>query len=235
MLSDRAEIAGLHAPTVRSCPILIKYFGCGCAESRLARAAAWKVDMRSIGILTVLLISALTPLAANPILLGDISYQPDAPLAGLTSIFLDNFTDLADLGCSTTFPACGGISISGLLSVTYEDSKGNTHNSSISVSSTGPGSTSIYEFNPAQIMFESAILTGTISPATFRLDTGKTFISTGTFVSETLTPDIGFANISVSGSAPVQEAAAVPEPDTYSLIVAGLLALGACMACRRSE
>ena len=191
--------------------------------------------MRSIGILPVLLISALTPLTANPILLGDISYQPDAPIAGLTSIFLDNFTDLADLGCSTTFPACGGINISGSLSVTYQDSKGNTHNSSIAVSSTGPGSTPIYQFNPAQIMFESAILTGTISPATFRLDNGNTFISTGTFVSETLTPDIGFANISVSGSAPVQEAAAVPEPASEILVLGGFLALGASVARWRSE
>ena len=190
--------------------------------------------MYNTGILSLLLISAVTPLMADAILLGDISYQPNAPLAGLTSIFLDNFTDLADLGCSTTFPACGGISISGLLSVTYQDSKGNTHNSSISVSSTGPGSTPIYEFNPAQIMFESAILPAPSRRQHSHWTTAILFISTGTFVSDTLTPDIGFANISVSGSH-VHEAAAVPEPASYSLVLAGLLALGMLMACRRSE
>ena len=187
------------------------------------------MDVRCIGVLFLWVLSAVSPLTADTILLGDISYQPDTPITGLTSIFLDNFTDLADLGCSTTFPACGGINISGLLSFVYLDAGGKTQNGSVAVPSTGPGSTPIYEFNPTQITFESAILTGTISPTTFPLGDGNTFISTGSFISNTLTPDIGFANISVSG----QEVGAVPEPAGYNLVLACLLACGVFAVRRR--
>lgn len=181
-----------------------------------------------------LLISSLNRLAADPVLLGDISYQPDTPVIGLTSIFLDNFSDVADLGCSATFPACGGVDISGVLTVIYEDAQGNVQDASISVSSTGPGSTPIYEFNPAQITFESAVLTGVITPVSFPVDGGGTFTSTGTFISDTLTAANGFADISVQQAA-AQQGTVVPEPAGEGLLLVSLLALGALVVRRRAR
>jgi hypothetical protein len=181
-------------------------------------------------LLLLLIVLAVSPVAADTILLGDISYQPDTPITGLVSIFLDNFTDLADLGCSTTFPACDGIDISGSLTVTYQDSGGNTQSSSISVPSTGPGSSPIYEFDPTQLTFDSAVLTGTIAPASFPVVDGKTFNSTGSFTSDILTTDNGFATISATGN----EAGAIPEPTHDSLVVVVVMTLGAFLLRRLS-
>jgi hypothetical protein len=170
------------------------------------------------------------PATADSVLLGDISFQPDTPITGLDSIFLDNFTDLADLGCASPFDACGGIDISGTLSYVYLDSGGNTQNGSVAVPSTGPGSTQIFEFDPTLITFESAVLTGTISPSTFPLDDGSTFVSTGTFISDTLTPDVGFGLIAVESNG----ASAVPEPSWGGLVALGLMTLGTVVLRRRS-
>lgn len=176
----------------------------------------------------LVLLSVASPLAGDTVLLGDISYQPDTPITGLTSIFLDNFTDLADLGCSTTFPACGGIDISGTLSFAYLDSLGNPQNGAVSVGPVGAGSTAIYEFDPSHVTFESATLSGTISPLAFLVADGNSFISTGTFTSDILTPDNGFATISVAGT----EVSSIPEPAHYSLVLIVFLAFGAVMVRR---
>ena len=181
--------------------------------------------------LAVLLVAIQMPLAASPMLLGDISFDPDAPVIGLDSIFLDNFTDAADLGCSLPFPACGGVDISGVLSILYQDLSGNTHTSLISVGWTGPGSTPIYEFDPTQITFESAVLTGTISPTSFPIDGGATFVSSGTFTSDTLTANNGFADISVQQTTITTTA---PEPAEGGLILGGLMLLGTALARRRT-
>lgn len=180
----------------------------------------------SVFLLVVL--SMAGPLAGDTVLLGDISYQPDTPITGLTSIFLDNFTDLADLGCSTTFPACSGIAISGTLSFAYLDS-GKAKTGMVPVGPAGPGSTSIYQFDPTKITFESAVLTGTISPAAFLVVDSNTFTSTGTFISDILTPDNGFATITVASS----EVSGVPEP-AYSLVLVVFLGFGAYTVRRRS-
>jgi hypothetical protein len=172
---------------------------------RLLKIAGRWVRSHAAVLLAAVLV--LPPLFADSILLGDISLQPDTPITGLDSIFLDNFTDLPDLGCSTTFPACSGLDISGTLSVMYLDSLGNSQDALVDVGPTGPGSTSIYEFDPTQITFESAVLTGSISPSTFLLGDGTTFVSTGSFTSDTLTPDVGFGEISVKSGG-----ATVPEP-----------------------
>lgn len=185
--------------------------------------------MRFVSVLLILVIAMVCPLMADSVLIGDISFQPDTPITGLDSIFLDNFSDLTDLGCSPTFPACGGVDITGTLSYVYLDSGGNTQNGSVAVSSTGPGSTPIFEFDPAKITFESAVLTGTISPSTFLLDDGSTFISTGTFTSDTLTPDVGFGAISAQGN----EASAVPEPAWGGLVAIVVMTLGAVFLRRR--
>jgi hypothetical protein len=176
-------------------------------------------------LLLIIVLLVASPLIADSIILGDISYQPGDPITGLTDIVLDNFTDLLDLGCSPTYPACSGIDISGTLDVTYLDSGANTQSTGIPVALTGPGSTSIYEFDPSQITFESAVLAGTISPTTFPVADGNTFVSTGSFMSDTLTPDVGFATIAVTGTeiAP----AAVPEPGDEGLVGLGLLLLAA--------
>jgi hypothetical protein len=168
------------------------------------------------------------PVVANTVLLGDISYQPGDPITGLTDIVLDNFTDVPDLGCSPTYSACGGLAISGELEFVYTDSLGNSQTSLIPVGSTGPGSTAIYEFDPTQINFDAAILTGTISPTSFLVFDGNTFDSTGNFTSNILSPDIAFASITITGN----EASAVPEPAHYSLVLV-LIALGAmCLRWR---
>jgi len=167
--------------------------------------------MRCIELCVIIALSVGSPLIADTTILGDISYQPGDPITGLTDIILDNFTDELDLGCSTTYAACGGINISGTLDVTYLDSGGSTQNTDISIGSTAPGSTGIYEFDPSQITFESAVLTGTISPTSFPLADGNTFITDGTFTSDTLTADAGFATIAVTGTE-VTPVTAVPEP-----------------------
>lgn len=167
---------------------------------------------------------------ADTVLLGDISYQPDNPIGGINSIVLDNFTDLADLGCSTTFPVCSGLNISGTLDVMYTDSLGMSQNALVPVGSTGPGSTPIYEFDPTQITLDSAVLTGTFSPVSFLVVDGNTFNSTGSFTSDTLTPDNGFAIINATGN----EGSAVPEPASSYLIVIVVMTLGAVLWRRRS-
>jgi hypothetical protein len=167
--------------------------------------------MRCIDLCVIIALSVGCPLIADTTILGDISYQPGDPITGLTDIILDNFTDALDLGCSTTYAACGGIDISGTLDVTYVDSGGNTQNADISVGPTAPGSTAIYEFDPSQITFESAVLTGTISPTTFPLADGNMFVSDGTYISDTLTADVGFATIAVTGTE-VSPVTALPEP-----------------------
>jgi len=179
-------------------------------SARSAKAVA-----RIFSLLFILAVASINLLPADSILLGDLSLQPDTPIAGLDSIFLDNFTDLPDLGCSTTFPACSGLDISGTLSVTYLDSLGNGQSVLVDVGPTGPGSTSIYEFDPIQITFESAVLTGTISPTTFLLGDGTTFVSTGSFTSDTLTPQVGFGEISVESGG----ASEVPEPASSGLVI----------------
>ena len=184
--------------------------------------------MQTISVLAILAVVGVTSLIADTILLGDISYQPDAPVTGVTSIFLDNFTDPADLGCSSNFPACEGLNISGTLSYVYQDLQGHTQNGNVAVSPTGPGSTDIFEFDPSQITFESAVLTGVITPATFLIDDGTTFVSTGTFISDTLTADVGFATISATAS----EINIIPEPTNLELFVIGVLTL-AVFAVRR--
>lgn len=185
--------------------------------------------MRSVGLLLTFAFLAAARVGADTVLLGDISYQPDTPITGLDSIFLDNFTDLPDLGCSITYPACSGLAISGTLNVTYQDALGNTQNALVTVDPAGPGSTSIYEFDPALITFESAVLTGTVSPSTFTLGDGSTFISSGTFVSDILTPDVGFGSISVEGNG----ASAVPEPAWSGLVAMSFLTLAAILSRRR--
>jgi hypothetical protein len=163
-----------------------------------------------------------SPALASTVLLGDISYQPGDPITGLTDIVLDNFTDVPDLGCSSVYAACGGLVISGDLQFDYTDSMGNSQVALIPVSPTDPGSTTIYEFDPTQIAFDSAILTGTILPTSFLVADGNTFNSGGSFTSDTLTADNGFANISLTGS----ETSAVPEARHCGLFVV-LLTLGA--------
>jgi hypothetical protein len=187
------------------------------------------VDVRFVSVLLSCFVAFSGPLAADTVLLGDISYQPDDPITGLTDIVLDDFTDLPDLGCSSTYPACGGLDISGELDFMYTDSSGSSQTALIPVGSTGPGSTAIYEFDPTQLTFDSAILTGTISPISFLLFDGRTFDSTGSFTSDTLTPDIGFASISITGN----ETSAVPEPVYYSSLLI-LMTLGAIFLRRRS-
>jgi hypothetical protein len=184
--------------------------------------------VRFVSVLLSCFVAFSGPLAADTVLLGDISYQPDDPITGLTDIVLDNFTDLPDLGCSATYQACGGLDISGELDFMYTDSLGNSQTALIPVGSTGPGSTAIYEFDPTQITFDAAILTGTTSPASFLVFDGNTFDSAGTFTSDILTADIGFANISVTGNEP----SAVPEPTHYSSVVV-LMTLGAMLLRRR--
>jgi hypothetical protein len=185
--------------------------------------------LRYIGLLLLLILLTVCPLVADSVLLGDISYQIDDPISGINSVVLDNFTDLVDLGCSTTFPICDGLDISGTLSVTYLDSLGNTQSTVVTVGSTGPGSTPVFEFDPSLITFESAVLSGAISLTSFTLDDGSTFISTGIFTSDTLTPDVGFGVISVEGN----EANAVPEPAHAGLAVAGFMTFGAILLRRR--
>lgn len=162
--------------------------------------------MRFSSFVGLLFLLVAGPLVADTRILGDLSYQPGDPITGLTDIVLDNFTDAVNLGCSVTYAACGGIDILGTLDVTYLDSLGNTQTTLVDVGPTGTGSTPIYEFDPSQITFESAVLTGTISPASFPVADGNTFVTDGTFVSDTLTPDVGFATISVTGT----EVTAVP-------------------------
>jgi hypothetical protein len=156
--------------------------------------------MRRVRVVLFVALLAVVPLAADSVLLADISFQPDTTIMGLDGIFLDNFTDLPDLGCTITFPACRGLDIAGTLRYVHLDSLGNTPEGSVAVSSTGPGSTPIVELDPNVITFESAVLTG----STFPLGDGGRFISTGTFTSDTLTPDVGFGAISLEGNRAVE-------------------------------
>jgi hypothetical protein len=183
--------------------------------------------MRYVGVALSFALFVTCRLAADTVLLGDISYQPGDPITGLTDIVLDNFTDLPDLGCSSVYQACSGLNISGSLSFNYLDSMNNSLNFLVNVASTGPGSTAIYEFDPTQITFVSAVLTGTISPASFLLNDNSTFVSDGSFISDTLTGANGFASISVS------QASAVPEPAHAIFLVLGLLAVAVLLTYNR--
>ena len=178
----------------------------------------------------LLAVSALGIASADIVLLGDISYQPGDPITGLTDIVLDNFTDAPDLGCSPVYPACPGVNISGTLNFMYLDSMSNSKSTTITIGSTSPGSTAIYQFDPSQITFVSAVLNGTISPASFQVNDGNTFDSTGSFTSDTLTADPGFAGISVMGT----EVSAVPEPARGYIVLLILMAVCALVWRSRS-
>jgi uncharacterized protein (TIGR03382 family) len=232
---QRSKTAEFFSTSVFGSVSMIKNIQVGYPPGRtscLGRAGV--LTVRWIGISWLLVLLAACPLAADLILLGDISYQPDTPITGLNSIFLDNFTDLPDLGCSTIFPACGGVTISGLLDFSYTDSGGTTQNLDVPVGMTGPGSTAIYEFDPQQVTFSSAVLAGMISPASFPVNDGNTFTATGSFTSDTLTPDNGFATISVSGNEtpPVN---ASPEPAPGYVVLLVLTTLGAFARRRRGR
>ncbi len=157
---------------------------------------------------------SVCPLSGS-VIIGFVTFDHDAPITGQNEVSINNFTGSGF--CDGTFTACDPLIFQNIsLTLSIQGGPNQVYTSG----PLGPGSSVPVSFVfPSSLNILSLVFSGTISPQSFQLFGGGTFIAGPAISSLPLVPnsnELSLLSVNAAGSA-------TPEPSTALLLGGGIL------------